>query len=77
MPITGTLQLSGIDDANLVTILQVKEQYPILTFSPQQMQTAAVPGQVPKQIYNNVLIGWGQGDGLAALKELLNRLTAK
>jgi hypothetical protein len=76
MAVTGTLTLNGIDDAKLVTILQVKEQFPMLLFAPQAMQPIPPPGPQAKQVYNNAQISWSQGDGLAAIKELLNRLTA-
>jgi hypothetical protein len=76
--LTGTLTLNGIDDAQLIIVLQVKEQFPFLQFNPQGMQPAPRPGppnQRAKCHYNNVAVSWGQDDGLTAIKELLTRLT--
>ncbi len=71
--ITGQIVLNGIDDKDLIIILEVKERHPTLTFSPNNLQPAQ-GGQQPQR-YNNALFTWQQGDGLEAVKEMLRRLT--
>jgi hypothetical protein len=79
----GSLTLNGITDANLVTILQIKEKYEgELEFSPNGMQPVfePAPGQYPqpgrplepKQVgYDNAVLSWKHGKGLNAVLEIL------
>jgi hypothetical protein len=75
MPITGSVILNGITDPQLIKILQAKEKNPSFQFNPQTMQSAAISeGGQPKAVYNNAALIWHAGDGLKAVRDLLNEL---
>jgi len=71
--ISGNVTLNGINDAELIKILEVKEKNPQVTFNPQTMQAIQQPGNPPRQAYNNVQLGFGPG-GLSAVRDLLSTL---
>jgi hypothetical protein len=77
MAIIGQITLNGLEDHEMTILYQEKEKHPFLVLNPQVMQMINQPGNVPKQTYNNVQIVWQQGDGLAAIIELLRRLSGK
>jgi hypothetical protein len=71
---SGQLILHGVEDTDLISILEMKKQHPSLFYlNLQPIQTQLKPDA--GEIYNNVIVVWDHVDGLAAIVELLNRLT--
>jgi hypothetical protein len=77
---SGKLTLNGIDDKELVKILEVKMRHEgTLQFPANEMQ----PGQIQRQGggptpgYNNVNLSFNNEQGLEAVKEILHHLTEK
>jgi hypothetical protein len=82
----GSLVLNGVNDAELVTILEVKLRHEnSLNFNPQQLQPVVQqqqpgrpqPPQVGKQAYNNVVLTWATENGLEAVQEIIHLLLRK
>jgi hypothetical protein len=79
---TGELNFTGITDAELVMILQVKEKHEAsLDFHPSQMQpgqAAGSPGQPQgRKFYANVRLTWRGDDGLKAAFQIVEGLLAE
>jgi len=70
---SGQLILHGVEDTDLISILEMKKQHPSVYLNLQPIQTQLKPGR--GEIYNNVIVVWDHVDGLAAIVELLNRLS--
>src|SRR4029450_10828555 len=68
--ITGSLTLNGLDDEDMQLIFEMRAKTPLL-FNPSGT-TIRTKGHI--QAYNNVVMGWTEGSGLAAVMEILNRL---
>jgi protein-arginine kinase len=75
----GTLILNGIQDPELVKILEVKMRHEqSLGFNPQQLQLGNVMHQgKAAQVYNNVNLGWSNENGLEAVQEIVHFLLKK
>jgi len=73
---TGNLTLNGIDDRELVKILEIKIAHEkTLNFSPQAMQPQVTPNKPP--YYNNVQLHWTTEDGLTAVHKIVEFLLNK
>lgn len=82
---SGQITINGINDKELIAILQVKERYEgSVQFQPNMLQPGQPqpqrPGQATqpyagKQLYNNVILGFGDEKGLQGIREILNTLT--
>ena len=76
--ITGSLTLNGLDDKDMQLIFEMRAKTPLLLFNPSgitirtEPEVPAKPGQI--QAYNNVVMGWTEASGLAAVMELLKLL---
>lgn len=77
--VTGNLVLNGLEDADLVKLLQIKMRHEqFLNYSPQQMQPQRQ--QTPqggREWYNNVTLGWNGEQGLVAVQEAIEILLRK
>jgi hypothetical protein len=75
--ITGSLTLNGLDDEDMQLIFEMRAKTPLL-FNPSGTTIRTKPGVAAKpghiQAYNNVVMGWTEGSGLAAVMEILKRL---
>ena len=75
--ITGSLTLNGLDDEDMQLIFEMRAKTPLL-FNPSGTTIRTKPGVAAKpghiQAYNNVVMGWTEGSGLAAMLEILKRL---
>ncbi len=82
--ITGSLTLNGLDDEDMQLIFEMRAKTPLLfnpsgtIFNPSGTTIRTKPGVAAKpghiQAYNNVVMGWTAGSGLAAVMEILKRL---
>ena len=76
---TGSLTINGLEDADLVKLLEIKMRHEqALNYSPQQMQPQRV--QTPqgvREFYNNVVLSWNGEQGLAAVQEAIETLLRK
>jgi hypothetical protein len=82
----GSLTLNGISDAQLDTIVRVKEQHEgAIDFNPQQLQPTGrppfpgqpfppQPQQAGQSIYNDAIVSWHSDEGIGVILELLHRL---
>src|SRR5262245_3120678 len=75
MPLTGSLMLNGVSDAQLIIILQHKEKGQHFSFTAQTLQPVAQPQGQPT-VYNTATLSWGTDDGFRAIRELLAALLA-
>ena len=70
--ITGSLTLNGLDDEDMQLIFEMRAKTPLL-FNPSGTTIRTKPGVAAKpghiQAYNNVVMGWTEGSGLAAVME--------
>src|SRR4030095_755450 len=77
--ITGSLTLNGLDDKDMRLIFEMRAKTPLL-FNPSGTTIRTKPGVAAKpghiQAYNNVVMGWTEGSGLAAVMEIMKRLHA-
>jgi hypothetical protein len=75
--ITGSLTLNALDDEDMQLIFEMRAKTPLL-FNPSGTTIRTKPGVAAKpghiQAYNNVVMGWTEGSGLAAMMEILKRL---
>jgi hypothetical protein len=72
----GTVVLNGINDKDLVKILEVKIRHErIVQFNPQQMQVVGT--QQGTQIYNNVVLNWQNEEGLKAVHQVISILLGR
>jgi hypothetical protein len=71
------LTLNGLDDEDMQLIFEMRAKTPLL-FNPSGTTIRTKPGVAAKsghiQAYNNVVMGWTEGSGLAAVMEILKRL---
>lgn len=75
---SGSVTINGINDKELIIVLEVKERHEgKMGFNPQQMQAANTAGNPLKQIYNNVILTWQEHVGLDGVKEILHRLSTE
>jgi len=77
---SGKLTINGIDDKELIKILEVKTRHEgALQFPANEMQPAQIPrqGGAPVPGYNNVNLSFNNEAGLEAVKEILHILTEK
>ena len=78
--ITGSLTLNGLDDEDMQLIFEMRAKTPLL-FNPSGTTIRTKPGVAAKpghiQAYNNVVMGWTEGTGLAAMMEILKRLNCR
>lgn len=75
--ITGSVIINGVNDKDLVKILDVKIKHETtLMFNPQQMQVLT-QGNPPRQFYNNVNLNWQNEDGLEAVHQIISILLKK
>ena len=80
--VTGYLTMNGINDADLVKILEIKgaRGAQSLAFNPQPLQAIppATPQQAAKpQTYNNATLGWNDRAGLEGVMEILKHIHEK
>src|SRR5258708_39143375 len=72
---TGSLTLNGLDDEDMQLIFEMRAKTPLL-FNPSGTTIRTKPGGAAKpghiQAYNNGVMGWTEGSGLAAVREILN-----
>jgi hypothetical protein len=79
----GDIVFSGITDAELIMILQIKEKHEqSLDFNPSQMQPTQVPAAPGnphggKKFYNNVRLNWRGDNGLKAVFQVVEGLLAE
>jgi hypothetical protein len=85
----GSIVINGIDDRELVKILEIKIKHEkSLNFNPQQLQP--VPAQPPRpypqpqpqpviqpQQYNNAVFTWQTDEGLEAVHQVISMLLKK
>lgn len=76
---TGSIVLNGVTDTDLVRILEVKIKHErVVSFNPPQMQPVNTQqGQTYRQVYNNVILGWTNEEGLKAVHQILSILLEK
>ncbi len=75
--ITGSITLDGLDDRDLIVIMEVKQRHEgKLTFRPEQMQTVSQVNP-PKSIYNKAILFWNDNSSMDGIKEILNRLSGE
>jgi cytochrome c oxidase assembly protein Cox11 len=71
----GQLILASVTDEDMVTIFQAKAKSGgKLNFLPVNIQVQPLPGNVQKQVYNNVSIYWSDQEGAKAAAALLLEL---
>jgi protein-arginine kinase len=78
----GSVTLNGVTDKELVKLLEIKMGHESsLSFNPSLMQVQNVPQPGPAgnvaQVYNNVVLGWANDNGLEALRNIVNMLISK
>jgi len=75
----GNVILNGIQDAELVKILEVKMRHEqSLNFNPQAMQVQYInQGGKNVQSYGNVTLQWSNEQGLEAVLEIVRFLLKK
>ena len=75
---SGTLVINGINDSELVKILEIKTKHKNLVFNPQQLQPLpnAQP-QTQEQHYNGANFNWHDEKGLEALRDIIAMLLKK
>jgi hypothetical protein len=73
---SGSVTINGINDAELVTILEIKMRHEkSLNFNPQQLQPAAISPGVAG--YNNAILHWNSEEGLEAVRQIILTLLKK
>src|SRR5258708_30218798 len=76
--IAGSLNLNGLEDEDMQLMFEMREKTPLL-FNPSGTTIRTKPGVAAKpghiQAYNNVVMGWTEGSGLAAVMEILKKLS--
>jgi len=75
----GSLTLNGLTDKDLVKLLDIKIRHEkSLNFNPQQMQLTNIQTQAgQQQVYNNVVLGWANEQGLEGVQEIVHTLLKK
>jgi len=76
----GSVVVNGIDDKELVRILEIKTKHEkSLIFNPQQLQTVIGAGNKPvePQHYNNATFAWKDEEGLEAVFQIVSMLLKK
>lgn len=74
---SGSLSINGIEDRELIKILEVKSRTEgSFIFNPQALQAQGAQGGRPAY-YNNVSLGWNTEAGLNAAHEILTFLLKK
>jgi hypothetical protein len=74
---TGTVVINGVNDKDLVKILDIKIKHETsVFFNPQQLQ-AISQGNPPQQVYNNVVLNWQNEDGMEAVHQIISTLLKK
>jgi hypothetical protein len=75
----GSLILNGLTDKDLVKLLDIKIRHEkSLNFNPQQMQLTNMQTQTgQQQVYNNVVLGWSNEQGLEGVQEIVRTLLKK
>jgi hypothetical protein len=77
----GSITINHITDADLEMVLRLKIKHEnSFTFNPQTLQPGSLPAEIgnPRQplkpVYNNLILGWGNENGMFAVIEILHRL---
>ncbi|HEX9224842.1 MAG TPA: hypothetical protein VF860_16035 [Candidatus Acidoferrales bacterium] len=74
---TGQVVINGVNDKDLVKILEVKIKHErSLQLNPQQLQVVGT-SQPNVMVYNNVVLGWQNEDGLEAVHSIISILLKK
>jgi len=74
---SGSIAMNGINDPELIKILQAKAKDPDVGFNPQVMQAIQVnEGGQKRSFYNNVMLTWSSGNGLKTVRDILTELLA-
>jgi len=76
---SGQLVLNGITDSELVKILDIKiKNENVLNFNPAQMQPGISNlGGKQTHVYNSVVLGWLNEQGLQAVQDVVQTLLTK
>jgi hypothetical protein len=74
---SGSITLNGVNDKDLVKILEIKIKHEkSFQFNPQPMQVVGT-NQPNIMLYNNVIFSWQGDDGLEAVHSLISMLLKK
>ena len=74
---SGSISLSGITDAELAEIFEIKAKHagPVFNFNPQQIQVTNVnTSQGTQSLNNNVVFSWSGEQGLEIVRGILSFL---
>ncbi len=72
--VVGQITLNTVPDAGMINVIQAKDAQPGLVLAGAQISPTNLPGNPPKQGFNNVTLTWTNADGLKALAKLLEKL---